>query len=35
MSWAYTDQTYPWTGTNGGAANAEAFSMTEPCATKY
>jgi hypothetical protein len=35
MSWAYTDQTFPWTGANGGAANAQAFSTTEPCATKY
>jgi hypothetical protein len=35
MSWAYTDQSYPWTGTNGGAANVQAFAATEPCVTKF
>jgi hypothetical protein len=35
MSWAEDDPSFPWSGANGGASNAQAFSMTEPCATKY
>jgi hypothetical protein len=35
MSWAYTDPSFPWTATNGGAANEQAFSASEPCVTKF
>jgi|CZKU01.1.fsa_nt_gi hypothetical protein len=35
MSWAYTDQSFPWTGANGGAANERAFASTAPCVTKF
>jgi hypothetical protein len=35
MAWAYTDQTFPWTGANGGAANDQAFATSEPCVTKF
>lgn len=35
MPWAYTDQSYPWSGANGGAANVQAFATSETCVTKF
>lgn len=35
MAWAYTDQGFPWTGTNGGATNEQAFSSSNQCVTQF
>jgi len=35
MAWAYTDNGFPWSGTNGGATNEQAFATSEPCVTKF
>jgi hypothetical protein len=35
MSWAYTDKSFPWTGSGGGAANEQAFAASAPCVTKF
>jgi len=35
MAWAYTDQSYPWSGSTGGATNLQAFAASEPCVTKF
>jgi hypothetical protein len=35
MAWAYTDPSSPWTGTDGGATNEQAFAASEPCVMKF